>query len=114
MVVALPVTEDGQVGGGWGRARDVAIAQVEVHGRIERWETFHVGWDQAHDQDGEGQHHARIARFLLDHQVQRVVTGHMGPGMLHMLERMSIAVVQNASGPAQEAATQYGRLEGPA
>jgi predicted Fe-Mo cluster-binding NifX family protein len=113
MIVALPVMENGEVGGGWGRAQNVAVAAVGANA-VERWEEFRVGWDELHDTGGEGQHHARIARFLMDHNVERVVTGHMGPGMVHMLGKMNISVVQNAFGDAKEAARRYGREGGPA
>ncbi len=111
MVIAMPVTSDGQVGGGWGRAHQVAVWQTDISGEIVSQEEFLVNWDTLHDQDGEGKHHARIAQFLMDHHVERVVTGHMGPGMVHMLERMKIGVVQDVTGPAREAAARYGKPE---
>lgn len=107
MIIAMPIMQ-GQVGDGWGRAHDVVVADVEPTGEIGRWEEFEVRWDELHDDGGEGQHHARIARFLMDHSVQRVVTGHMGPGMVHMLEKMNVSVVQSAQGVAREVAAQYG------
>lgn len=113
MVVAMPVTADGQLGGGWGKARNVAVARVNGQGSVESFDVYTVEWDALHDEDGEGQHHARIARFLIDHGVERVATGHMGPGMVHMLGKMNISVVQNAAGDAREAASRYGRQEGP-
>lgn len=103
MIVCLPVTADGQIGHGWGRADRVAIADVGESG-ISRWDEFAVGWDQLHDADGEGQHHARIARFLTDHGVTCVVAGHMGPPMQHMLGLMGIGVRLGASGDARAAA----------
>ena len=72
MVVCLPVTKDGQVGTGWGRAHDVAVAVVNnATGHIEQWDEFPVRWDELHGQGEEGKHHARIARFLMDHGVGR-------------------------------------------
>lgn len=103
MIVCLPVTEDGQIGHSWGRAERVAIADVGEAG-VNRWDEFAVGWDQLHDADGEGRHHARIARFLTDHQVAFVVAGHMGPPMQQMLGKMSIGVRLGASGDARVAA----------
>jgi predicted Fe-Mo cluster-binding NifX family protein len=102
MVVCVPITPDTQVGNSWGRADRVAIAEVG-HGAIERWEEFEVGWDASHDADGEGSHHARIARFLLDHGVGAVVAGHMGPPMQNMLTRMGLDVRLGASGDARAA-----------
>jgi predicted Fe-Mo cluster-binding NifX family protein len=103
MIVCLPITTDGQVGGGWGRADRVAVAQVDNTG-VSRWEEFEVGWGQSHDQDGEGSHHARIARFLTEHKVTCVVAGHMGPPMAHMLDQMQITVRIGATGDARAAA----------
>ena len=102
MVVCVPVTPDAQVGQSWGRADRVAIAQVG-DGGIERWEEFEVGWDASHDADGEGSHHARIARFLMDHGVEAVVAGHMGPPMQNMLTRMGLEVRLGAAGDARGA-----------
>jgi predicted Fe-Mo cluster-binding NifX family protein len=109
MIVAMPVTLDGRVGDGWGRAHTVAISEVAPTGEVMRWEEFEVKWDEAHDLSGEGQHHARIARFLMDHHVERVITGHMGEGMTHMLRRMNIHVVLGVHGVAREMAGQFGR-----
>ncbi len=103
MVVCVPVTVDGAVDHSWGRARRVAVAEV-TGGGVASWEEFDVGWDVLHDSDGEGRHHARLARFLLDHQVEAVAAGHMGAPMEHMLGKMGLKVVLGASGDAREAA----------
>jgi len=105
MVVCVPVTSDAHVDHSWGRADRVAIAEVG-DGGIERWEEFEVGWDASHDADGEGGHHARIARFLLDHGVGAVVAGHMGPPMQNMLARMGLAVRLGATGDARAAVSR--------
>ena len=103
MIVCVPVTDDGRVGHGWGRADRVAVAAVSPGG-IDRWEEFDVGWNRLHDEESEGGHHARIARFLTEHGVEQVVAGHMGPPMEHMLAKMGIAVSLGADGDAREAA----------
>ncbi len=103
MVVCVPVTVDGAVDHSWGLARRVAVAEV-TGGRVASWEEFDVGWDVLHDSDGEGRHHARLARFLLDHHVEAVAAGHMGAPMEHMLGKMGLKVVLGASGDAREAA----------
>ncbi len=100
--VCVTVTSDGSVGGGWGRADRVAIAVVGDAG-IERWQELDVGWGRLHDAGPEGQHHSRIATFLLEHGVRAVVTGHMGPPMVNMLEKMGIAVHVGAAGNAKDA-----------
>jgi predicted Fe-Mo cluster-binding NifX family protein len=104
MIVCIPVAGDGSVDPRWGRAQRVAVAKVNG-GAIESWEEFDVGWGTLHDAGPEGQHHARIARFLQEHGVQTVVAGHMGPGMTDMLAKMNIAVRLGAAGLAREAVT---------
>lgn len=105
MRVCIPVTPDGQVGGGFGRAPQVAIATVEA-GAVADWQEFPVRWDVLHDTTTEGGHHARVARFLMDHAVELVVVGHLGDGMRQMLDRMGLAVRMGAVGNAREAVLQ--------
>ncbi len=102
MNVCITVTDDGQVGGGWGRADRVAVAKV-TDGRIESWEEFDVGWGRLHDAGPEGMHHARIAKFLQEHQIETVIAGHMGPPMQETLKKMGIAVRIGATGGARDA-----------
>jgi predicted Fe-Mo cluster-binding NifX family protein len=102
MKICVPITHDGQLDPRWGRAQRVAIASVD-DGRVDGWQEFEVGWGTAHDAGPEGQHHARVARFLQEHAVETVVANHMGPGMTDMLAKMGIAVRLGASGPAREA-----------
>jgi predicted Fe-Mo cluster-binding NifX family protein len=45
-----------------------------------------------------------VARFLKEHHVEAVVANHMGPPMVHMLDRMGIKVLLGATGNAREAA----------
>lgn len=109
MVVCLPISPSGQLGDGWGRAHSVAVCDVDSQGEVSDWDEYLVEWDRLHDEGGEGQHHARIARFLMDHHVQRVIAGHMGGGMEHMLGKMGIEVVMGVGGDAKKTAAQYGR-----
>ena len=102
MIVCIPVTDDGAVDPRWGRAQRVAVAHLE-DGAIGSWDEFDVGWGTAHGTAPEGQHHARVARFLQDHGVQTVVANHMGDGMAQMLAKMGIAVRLGAAGDAREA-----------
>jgi predicted Fe-Mo cluster-binding NifX family protein len=108
MIVCVPVTGDGQVGSAWGKAPRVAVATVEAGG-IAEWQEFDVAWDQLHDEGTEGGHHARIARFLMEHKVGMVVSGHMGPPMQQMLGKMGIGVRLGAQGDAR-AAVEHARL----
>ncbi len=102
MIVCVPTSPDGQVGGSWGRADRVAVAGV-AGGKIEKWDEIQVGWDVLHDEGGEGSHHARVAKFLMDNGVQCVVAGHMGPGMHQMLTKMGLKVVLAGPGDARAA-----------
>ena len=102
MIVCLPVTPDGQVGGGWGRAARVAVATLEL-GAITAWQEIDVAWDALHDVGTEGGHHARIAKFLQEHGVQVVVAGHMGPPMQQMLMKMRIVARLGVEGDARDA-----------
>lgn len=98
LIACVPVTPDGAgLDPRWGRAGNVAVARVEG-GRIASWEVFPVGWDALHDVGTEGGHHARIARFLMEHHVQVVVAGHMGPPMAKMLDSMGLTVALGAAG----------------
>lgn len=102
MVVCVPVTPDGNVDGEFGRAARVAVMRVE-DGVISEAEEHSVGWDVLHDTGPEGSHHARIARFLIEHGVQVVVAGHVGPPMVQTMGRMGIRVSMGASGDARAA-----------
>ncbi len=104
MIVCIPVTVDGLVDPRWGRAQRVAIAHLKGD-QIESWEVFEVGWGTLHDSGPEGQHHARVARFLQEQRVEVVVAEHMGPGMTEMLAKLGIAVRLGAAGSARDAAT---------
>src|SRR5665648_1289190 len=53
-------------------------ASTSTSGQIIDWQEFDVGWDDLHDEGTEGAHHARVARFLIDHHVDVVVAEHMG------------------------------------
>ena len=103
IVVAVNVAGD-QVGGGWGRAHTVALATI-ARGTIVSWEEIEVGWDVSHDTaSSEGSHHASIVRFLRDHDVRAVVTGHMGPPMAQTMRKLDVFPLVNATGDARDAA----------
>ena len=105
IVVCVPVTGDGLLGPSWGRAERVAVATVSEDG-IGDWQEFEVGWDNLHDAGTEGSHHARIARFLLDHHIQAVAAHHMGPAMVNMLSKMGLTVRLDEAGEARDVATR--------
>ena len=103
ITVCVPVTREGTVDARWGRAERVAVATVGEDG-IGDWQEFEVGWSTFHDAGTEGSHHARIATFLRDHEVEAVVAHHMGPPMAHMLQKMGIGVRLGMEGNARAAA----------
>jgi predicted Fe-Mo cluster-binding NifX family protein len=105
IVVCVPVTVDGLIDPRWGRADRVAVATVSQDG-VRAWVEFDVGWGSLHDAGTEGSHHARIARFLLEHKVEAVAAHHMGPGMEHMLGKMGLTVRLGETGDAKEAAVR--------
>lgn len=105
VTACIPVTLEGQVGSGFGRAPVVAIATIEADALTD-WGELPVGWDVLHDTSTEGGHHARVARFLMDHAVELVVVGHVGEGMRQMLDRMGITVATGVVGDAREAVLQ--------
>jgi predicted Fe-Mo cluster-binding NifX family protein len=108
MVICIPVTVEGLIDPRWGRADRVAIAQTAEDG-IAKWQEFDVGWGTLHDAGTEGSHHARIARFLLDHHVEAVIANHMGMPMEHMLQEMELRLYLGATGGAREAAMAANR-----
>lgn len=105
MIVCTTLAAEGGVGGGLGRARRVAVASVR-EGQLASWEEFEVGWDDLHDQGTEGAHHARIVRFLRDHDVELVVASHIGPGMQRTLGSMGVRTALGATGDARQAVTR--------
>ncbi|MDR1513382.1 MAG: dinitrogenase iron-molybdenum cofactor [Propionibacteriaceae bacterium] len=89
-----------QVGGGWGRAHTVAIAQTEA-GQITSWTEHEVCWDVLHGEGSHGAHHARVVRFLRENRVDVVISGHMGAPMERTLRGLGIASVTGAEGSAR-------------
>lgn len=108
MIVAVPVDEHGHVGHSWGRAHTVAIARV-TGDSVTDWHEYPVGWDVLHDQGSEGAHHARVVKFLREHEVSGVALSHVGPGMQRMMATMGIYLVTGASGDATEAVIALAR-----
>lgn len=103
MIVAVPVTPDGQVDPRWGKADQVAIATVE-DGRVTSWEVHETNWHRLHDEGTHGSHHARVVRFLINNGVEAVVIDHAGAPMLNTMTKMGLRIVLDASGPARAAA----------
>lgn len=101
MIIAVPVTTDGQVDPRWGKAHNVAIAEVQDN-RIVRWDEHEVGWDVLHDASTEGSHHARIVTFLKENAVQSVIINHCGAPMLNTMTKMNLVIATDAEGNAKD------------
>ena len=103
MIVLVNVTPDGQVGGGWGKAPRIAVAEV-TDGAVTTWTEHDVEWDRLHDEGEHGSHHARIVRFVRENAGEVIVTGHMGPPMQQTLGKLGVRLVLGATGDARAAA----------
>lgn len=93
---------------GVGRAHRLARATVE-DGALVDWQESDVKWDESHELEGEGNHHASIAKVLRAQNATELVAAHAGPGMLRMLERMGLRVIF-ASGTGRETVSALARL----
>lgn len=100
MILCAPVTSEGMIDNGWGRAERVAIADV-VDGEIMSWREIEVSWNRLHDEGTPGSHHARVVTFLRDQNVEAVVVNHMGDGMARSLATMGLTVQAGAAGDAR-------------
>jgi len=100
MNIATPVTATGQSGAAWGKAHWIGVATVE-DGAVSAWQVHEVAWDVSHDEGTHGSHHARIVRFLKEHDIAVVVVDHMGPGMVQVMQTMQIPVLPASPGAAQ-------------
>ncbi len=74
---------------GIGRAPRAALISVK-DGKTENIEELDIGWDESHEREQEGQHHAAVARFLTSRKVNEVVASGAGEGMRSMIEKMGI------------------------
>ncbi|MFT4108676.1 NifB/NifX family molybdenum-iron cluster-binding protein [Propionicimonas sp.] len=100
MIVATPVTAEGQSAAAWGRAHWIGVADVR-DGAVAGWAIHEVGWDVSHDEGTHGSHHARIVRFLKEQGIAAVVVDHMGPGMVQVMNTMGIPVLPATPGDAR-------------
>ena len=106
MNVMIPVRPDGSVEPRFGKAPMVAVAQVDDNGHIADWQTFKVEWDRLHDEGTEGTRHARIVRFLREHDVVACVATHAGIGMQRTLAAMNIPLLSATLPQARQSVEQ--------
>jgi predicted Fe-Mo cluster-binding NifX family protein len=100
MNIATPVNEAGESAAAWGKAHWIGVASVEG-GAVTAWHVHEVAWDVSHDEGTHGSHHARIVRFLKEHDIAAVVVDHMGPGMVQVMSTMKIPVLPASAGEAK-------------
>ncbi len=105
MRLATSVDQGGNSARAWGKARLVAVADV-TDGAIADWHVHAVGWDELYGTGAHGSHHARIAAFLREHDIDMVVAPHVGDGMLRMLTTMGISLGSATPGDAQTSVLQ--------
>jgi len=106
MIICAPMTTEGMVDPRWGRADRVAVANL-VDGELVTWREVEVSWSRLHDEGTPGSHHARVVRFLREERVEAVVAGHIGDGMIRMLDTMGLPVHLGAIGNAREAVQSF-------
>ncbi len=100
MRIATPVDANGQTGSHWGRSHWVAVSEV-VDGSIESWDVIEVGWDTSRQSGSHAQHHANVARFLKEHQIEAMVVMMVGGGMRKMMDTMGIRELRASEGDAK-------------
>ena len=103
MIIATPVTADGLVDPRWGKAHNVALAEI-LDGELMSWDEHEVKWDVLHDEGTEGSHHARIVKFLRENQVDAVIIRGCGESMLNTMQKMGLIIALDAEGVAQDIA----------
>lgn len=101
MIIATPVTPDGNVDPRWGRAHTMALAQVE-NDELVGWSEVEVNWDVLHDEGTEGSHHARVVTFLRENSVEGVILYRAGEPMLNTMAKMGLVIATDAAGNAKD------------
>ncbi len=76
---------------GIGRAQIVEIIYIK-DGKVEKISEIDVKWDETHEKEQEGLHHASVAKFIIGNKVDEVVTAGAGPDMRSMLEKLGIKI----------------------
>lgn len=70
-----------------------------TNGVIRDWRQITVDWMSSMVIPPRGPHHARVARFLRDNNVDAIAVDRIGPGMQRMLDWIGILRVITSPGP---------------
>ncbi|MCL5101992.1 MAG: hypothetical protein M1544_01380 [Candidatus Marsarchaeota archaeon] len=89
-IIMATIDDEGSLTG-VGRAPKVAIIK-ESNGKVESIEEIDVKWGESHEREQEGLHHASIAKFIKEHNVNEVVAAGAGPNMQGMLGRLKVVL----------------------
>jgi predicted Fe-Mo cluster-binding NifX family protein len=102
ITIAIPVTTDGAVFERLAKA-PVAVTCVLRDGQIVDWTEHAVGWDQTYGVDVMGNHHARVMRFMQEHDVTDVVAADVCDNMRRSLEAKGVVLHADFAGDARTA-----------
>ncbi|MGC8648247.1 MAG: NifB/NifX family molybdenum-iron cluster-binding protein [Candidatus Micrarchaeia archaeon] len=87
-VVLSTIDKDGILTG-IGRAPRVAIVSIDGN-IVGKPEEIDVKWDELHQAEQEGLHHASIAKFMREHKVSDIIAAGAGPDMQRMLTKLGV------------------------
>ncbi|MGC8670175.1 MAG: NifB/NifX family molybdenum-iron cluster-binding protein [Candidatus Micrarchaeia archaeon] len=76
---------------GLGRAPRVEIIYIK-NDKVEKINEIDVKWDESHEKEQEGLHHAAVAKFIMNNKINEVITAGAGPDMHRMLERLGVKI----------------------
>ncbi|MGC8688407.1 MAG: NifB/NifX family molybdenum-iron cluster-binding protein [Candidatus Micrarchaeia archaeon] len=88
LVLVAVIDENGMLTG-VGRAPKVAIAKISG-AKIKSIEEIEVKWNNTHENEPEGLHHANVARFLREHHTNVLLASGAGFDMRRMIEKLGI------------------------
>lgn len=106
MKIATPVLPNGMVNAHFGRAKRIAIADVE-NGQITEWKEIDVPFAEEHDHHNGHHHdhgnhdhhhhhhghHESMKNFMIENGVDIVLVEHAGPGMVRVFNDTDIKLI---------------------
>lgn len=102
ITIAIPITVDGAVFERLAKAPLVATCVLR-DGEVVDWTEHAVGWDQTYGVDVMGNHHARVMRFMQEHNVTDVVAADVCDNMRRSLEAKDVTLHADFAGDARAA-----------